>query len=383
MEEITTEEQKKYWEIFISLNPKNGYLNGNQAAEVLKNSKLSNDKLEKIWNLADIDSDGNLDFEEFCIAMRLIFDVINNVYLDVPAQLPDFLIPTSKAHLITASQAINENVQNQFVLNTEKNKAFRYDFDWYISPSDKQNYDTIYTSTTDPYGHVSFDSFKGLYTILNISDAELRDAWKLVNPQLYESIDKDQAIFFLHILNQRNKGFRIPNIVPSNLKAIFEKTPIDYDVKKISIHRDNKQGASMQFSSKSDLSKEEYPTTCTTDSSSHSSSTNIKKTSWDKGKQEQQNTYYLSMEQKSNVSDEYLSCIIRELEKMLDFKKKELKRLKEGNTRSSIGISDLESVQSDILIMKQQVDSLGSYLIKKTDELQKLNDDIEQETQNC
>ncbi|KAG5519896.1 hypothetical protein PMAC_000173 [Pneumocystis sp. 'macacae'] len=176
MEEITTEEQKKYWEIFISLNPKNGYLSGDQAADVLKNSKLSNYQLEKIWNLAGI-VDGNLDFEEFCIAMRLIFDVINNVYVEVPAELPDFLIPTSKAHLITARQAINENVQRQqFMKIPNKTRALRYDFDWHIQPSDKQNYETIYTSTADSYGYISFDTLKNLYAILDISDTELRDA---------------------------------------------------------------------------------------------------------------------------------------------------------------------------------------------------------------
>ncbi|CCJ30761.1 unnamed protein product [Pneumocystis jirovecii] len=372
MEEITTEEQKKYWEIFISLNPKNGYLSGDQAADVLKNSKLSNYQLEKIWNLADVDSDGNLDFEEFCIAMRLIFDVINNVYLEVPTRLPDFLIPTSKAHLITARQAINENLQKQqFMQITDKTRALRYDFDWHIQPSDKQNYETIYTSTADSYGYISFDTLKNLYAILDISDTELQDAWKLVNPRLHESIDRDQVIFFLHILNQRNKGFCVPNIVPVHLKAIFEKSPANYNTRRTSIHHDNEQST---FSPQT--SKYTSPST-----KSDLSKGYTVKDSDSIEKRREQGIYYSNMEQKSDVSDKHLLNIIHELEKMLNFKKKELKRLKEGNIKSAIGLSDLESVQSDILMMKQQVDNLGSYLIKKTDELQKLHDDIKQETQ--
>ncbi len=57
-------------------------------------SRLDFDRLGKIWGLADIDNDGFLDVDEFCVAMHLCHEAMSGK--PVPDKLPPALVPPSK-----------------------------------------------------------------------------------------------------------------------------------------------------------------------------------------------------------------------------------------------------------------------------------------------
>lgn len=91
---VVNQNKMDYDESFDKLNPINGKITGAAAKQEMVRSKLPNSVLGKIWKLADIDKDGMLDMDEWALANHLIKIKLEGH--DLPADLPDHLIPPSK-----------------------------------------------------------------------------------------------------------------------------------------------------------------------------------------------------------------------------------------------------------------------------------------------
>ncbi|CAF9934562.1 MAG: hypothetical protein HETSPECPRED_009268 [Heterodermia speciosa] len=95
---ISPQEKAQFDQIYATLDTGNrGFITGEQAVGFFSNSRLPEDALAQIWDLADINSEGQLNRDEFAVAMYLIKqqrskrdgrDVL-------PQSLPQNLIPPS------------------------------------------------------------------------------------------------------------------------------------------------------------------------------------------------------------------------------------------------------------------------------------------------
>lgn len=397
-------EIKKFWELFSGLNPINGFLSGEQVAPVFKNSRLPDAQLEKIWDLADVDMDGSLDFEEFCVAMKLIYDIVNDAYPAPPETLPEWLIPSSKAHLVEARNAINNksyaNNLEELANNSPNNRNYdedlklSSDFDWYISPTDRQRYVSIYTANADHHGLISFDSLTELYQSLSdIPKTDISSAWNLVNPRSSEKIDKDQCIVFLHILNSRQKGYRVPRSVPASLRATFEKSQPEYNLNsKQSEIRRNETSTDSNSTSKKDAFGESYLTRLGLSgrSSGYSSSgtdfSATKDTDWEEVRLKRQladlDDLIAKAEKSSNRRKQGLedfgssktALVKHELEQLLEYKEKQLKQLRDGKLGGAD--DDYSGIAETIDMLAQQVQSLQQHHDRKIKELEELRKEV-------
>lgn len=413
MPQIEQWEIQKYWEIFSGLQPTaSGLLSGDKVATVFKNSQLADDKLEKIWDLADVDQDGNLDFEEFCIAMRVIYDIVNGVYSDPPSTLPQWLVPQSKSHLVEANQAITgtapaeSNNSSRRGYDEDEDLSLSSDFDWYISPSQRNEYSSIYTANADYHGLISFDSLTELYeTLDNVPRSNIGSAWNLVNPRSNAKIDKEQCIVFLHILSTRSKGYRIPRSVPASLRATFEKSTPEYSlnssqsvVRRGNSNADDDDGSS---SSRKKSFGNEYLTrlglggrSSGVDNAPGTDFSSTRGTDWEEVRLKRQLADMEDLIKKAEAATDRrkrgiedfnsskTGLIKRELEQLLAYKEKQLLSLRNGSLKKGGSSSDaenrsLQDSQEEIDLLSDQIDSLKGHYAKRAKELETLRQQVE------
>ncbi|XP_048767449.2 ralBP1-associated Eps domain-containing protein 1-like isoform X3 [Ostrea edulis] len=87
------DDQKEYYITqFKTMQPDlSKTITGAVAKEFFEKSKLQVHELSKIWQLSDLNRDGELSLEEFCIAMHLV--VLRRHEIEIPDRLPFSLMP--------------------------------------------------------------------------------------------------------------------------------------------------------------------------------------------------------------------------------------------------------------------------------------------------
>lgn len=269
-----------------------------------------------------------------------------------------------------------------------------------MSPTDTQRYESIYTANKNPQGLLTFSSLEPLYASLDVPDTDLRSAWNLVNPTQQPAISKHAALAFLHILNGRHSGIRVPRSIPASLRASFQESKINYQLDRLtdpphhhfedtSTTRKAKFGDA--YLSRLGVGGKGRYTPAGTDFSSA-----VIPDDWEAVRLKQQlqdlTDKIENIEASAATStkggrtrngrrreDHSKPALVkRELEQLLDYKRKELRELEGGEGKAKDG-AGLKSIEGEIEGMKELVGGLETHWRKREEALEALRREAEEE----
>ncbi|KAJ1983800.1 endocytosis defective- protein [Dimargaris verticillata] len=228
--QIGPNEYNQFLSIFQNAGPVGGALPGANARDILVQSSLPTHQLEKVWELADIDKDGNLDFDEFCVAMKLVYGLLEGQFPQVPAQLPSTLIPQSKVHLL-GSAPMPPTAPGPASYSTGHTNtvvppppAPNEPFTWYIAPPDRSTYEARFSQYRRGAETVSLLYLNDYLKSYGLAWDDVMRYWNLIDVRRTQVLNKEQFVLLLHVLTSATKGIRIPPTLPASVRDIIQNS---------------------------------------------------------------------------------------------------------------------------------------------------------------
>lgn len=216
---------QKFSQLYIrTVGSPDNVLNGSKAKEIFLKAKLPTPVLGQVWSLVDKDNAGQLNLNEFVVAMHLIQGLISGTIKQLPPSIPEnmwtsvqtmraqnSMRQTSLGSVSSQETAIRHNKQTQDSQGANNNE-------WIVTPSLKQQYESIFKSLDkSKSGVLDSSSVASFLMTSKLSQQDLASIWDLSDIQNTGNFLILEFSIALFLVNKKLAGEELPSIVPASL----------------------------------------------------------------------------------------------------------------------------------------------------------------------
>ncbi|KAI7859767.1 hypothetical protein BDC45DRAFT_587054 [Circinella umbellata] len=257
-EVITPSEREKYLGIFRAHQPVQGVLDAEKVRNIFNKSKLPNEYLAQIWNLADLRKAGNLNQTEFIIAMHYIAKLMDRSITTLPVQLPA-KIYGSAAGSIQSSPVLRRTSMSPATLMQQRqftggsissipplprpqqrrtesieslgSKAFSHKTNsmptsvsqqptamWDVTSQQKMQSDILFNQIdTKRTGVIQGNEAVEFFKTSQLPDTDLARVWDLADLEQNGQLTPDEFAVAMYLIQSRIAGKPLPSVLPKSL----------------------------------------------------------------------------------------------------------------------------------------------------------------------
>jgi epidermal growth factor receptor substrate 15 len=251
---LNTQDKAKFQTMFMKYGPANGLLSGEKARDIFVKSKLSNEQLLKIWNLADTQDRGALDSADFAIGMYFIQGVMTGKISFIPTSLPPGLYQQAggsanagsvRSHMTGNSGSFGPVGSTFASQQTGQSQMLQPDYtgmsgsfkspnlparpsasvqgnghaqDWDVTPAEKASADSLFESLdTQKRGYIEGDVAVPFMLKSQLPGEVLAQVWDLADINNDGRLTSDGFAIAMHLIQKKLAGKEVPATLPPSL----------------------------------------------------------------------------------------------------------------------------------------------------------------------
>lgn len=226
---LTNHDISKFSQLFHKSAP-TGVISGEQARNIFLKAKLPTNVLSQIWALADKNNVGQLNRDEFTLAMFLIQGTINGTIRQLPPSVPQSIWDQLKVYqspITTGGSATGSALAPSFspqVAGSRPNisrvpSSFaNASNDWSISPQKKAQFDSIFEGLDkESKGVLGPNEIAPFLMTSKLPQDVLANIWDLSDIHNTGEFTKTEFAIAMFLVQKKIAGAELPHVIPDSL----------------------------------------------------------------------------------------------------------------------------------------------------------------------